>query len=73
MHLKNESKDMVLISEIFFDDIIFCGNDMLSKTFVEKMSTKFEMSIFGERKIFIGLQVYQMKKGTYVTQSKYVK
>lgn len=37
------------------------------------MSTKFEMSMFGKIKKFIGLQVCQTPKGIYVTQSKYVK
>ena len=31
------------------------------------------MSLFGEIKLFVGLQVYQMKYGIYITQSKYVK
>ena len=31
------------------------------------------MSIFGEIKFFVGLQVYHMKYGIYITQSKYVK
>ena len=31
------------------------------------------MSMFGEIKFFVGLQVYQMKYGIYITQSKYVK
>ena len=29
--------------------------------------------MFGEVKLFVGLQVYQMKYGIYITQSKYVK
>ena len=31
------------------------------------------MSMFGEIKFFMGLQVHQMKYGIYITQSKYVK
>lgn len=72
-YFKCEYQNMVLISKIFFDDIIFGGNDMLCKKFVDQMSTKFEMSIFGEINVFIGLHAYQIKKGIYVTQSKYVK
>ena len=37
------------------------------------MNLEFEMSMFGEIKFFVGLQVYQMKYGIYITQSKYVK
>ena len=29
--------------------------------------------MFGEIKFFVGLQVYQMKYGIYITQYKYVK
>ena len=31
------------------------------------------MSMFGEIKFFVALQVYQMKYGVYITQSKYIK
>lgn len=34
---------------------------------------EFEMSMFGEINFVVGLQVYQMKYGIYITQSKYVK
>ena len=37
------------------------------------MKKEFEMSMFGEIKFFVVLQVYQMKYGIYITQSKYVK
>ena len=37
------------------------------------MKKEFEMSMFGEINFFIGLQVYQMKYGIYITQYKYVK
>ena len=37
------------------------------------MKQEFEMSMFGEIKFFVGLQVYQMKYGIYIAQSKYVK
>ena len=37
------------------------------------MKKEFEMSMFGEINFFVGFQVYQMKYGIYITQSKYVK
>ena len=37
------------------------------------MSKEFEMSMFGEIKFFIGLQIQQSKNGIYITQSKYIK
>ena len=36
------------------------------------MKHEFEMSMFGEIKFFIRLQVYQLKPGIFVTQSKYI-
>ena len=37
------------------------------------MKHEFEMSMFGEIKLFFGLQVHQLKHGIFVTQSKYIK
>ena len=37
------------------------------------MKHEFEMSMFGEIKLFVGLQVNQLKHGIFVTQSKYIK
>ena len=37
------------------------------------MKHEFEMSMFGEIKFFVGLQVNQLKHGIFVTQSKYIK
>ena len=37
------------------------------------MKHEFEMSMFGEIKFFVGLQVHQLKHGIFVTQSKYIK
>ena len=45
------------------DDIIFGGQDVMCQSFASEMKKEFEMSMFGEIKIFVGLQVYQMKKG----------
>ena len=37
------------------------------------MSKKFEMSIFGEIKFFVDLQIQHKKDGIYITQSKHIK
>ena len=37
------------------------------------MMSEFEMSMFGEIKFFVGLQINQLKHGNFITQSKYVK
>ena len=71
--MKTEKGKGILLSKIFVDDIIFGGQDALCKDFENQMKLEFEISMFGEIKFFVGLQVYQMKYGIYITQSKYVK
>ena len=43
--------------EIFVNDTLFIGNDDLCKEFSEEMSKEFEISMFGEIKFFVGLQI----------------
>ena len=71
--MKIDKEKGVLLSEIFVDDIIFGGQDALCKDFANQMKQEFEMSMFGEIKFFVGLQVHQMKHDIYITQSKYIK
>ena len=73
MYIKLEEGKDILILEIFVDDIIFGGKDALRKDFSDKMKHEFEMSMFGEIKFFVGLQVHQLKCGIFVIQSKYIK
>ncbi|MDF3681047.1 hypothetical protein P3S38_29160 [Enterobacter hormaechei] len=56
------------MAEIFVDDTLFIGNDDLCKIFFVEMSKAFEMSMFGEIKFFVGLQVNEMKDGICITQ-----
>ena len=49
------------------------GMMIYAKDFLEKMNKDFEMSMFGEIKFFIGLQIQQSRNGIYITQSKYIK
>jgi hypothetical protein len=37
------------------------------------MSREFEMSMMGELQYFLGLQIKQVKDGTFVHQTKYMK
>lgn len=45
----------------------------MSNIFVDEIKNEFEMSLVGEIKNFIGLQIQQMNNGIFITQSKYVK
>ena len=64
----------ILIVQIYVDDIIFGStNASLCKEFSKLMQEEFEMSIMGELKFFLGIQINQCKDGVYVHQSKYTK
>ena len=67
LFLKIGKKNEVFLSEFFVNDIIFRGNEVLCKSFVNEMKKEFEMSMFGEIKFFVGLQVCQMKFGIFIT------
>lgn len=56
IYLKSEG-DQILICEVFCDDIIFGGDDKMSHEFANEMKKEFEMSLTGEIKFFIGLQI----------------
>jgi hypothetical protein len=45
----------------------------LVERFAEDMSKEFEMSRMGELQFFLGLQIQQVKEGTFVHQVKYTK
>ena len=54
---KKHKNDMLLV-QVYVDDIIFGStNDALCKRFAKLMQSKFEMSLMGELKYFLGLQV----------------
>lgn len=44
--------------QIYVDDIVYgCSNDALGVEFAKLMSYEFEMSLLGELKYFLGLQI----------------
>ena len=64
----------ILVVQIYVDDIIFGStNASLCKEFSELMQDEFEMSMMGELKFFLGIQINKCKDGVYVHQSKYTK
>ena len=56
------------------DDMIFGGSshDLVTR-FTDSMSREFEMSMMGELKFFLRLQIKQSREGTFVHQGKYTK
>ncbi|GJZ53784.1 retrovirus-related pol polyprotein from transposon TNT 1-94 [Tanacetum coccineum] len=62
----------ILLVKIYFDDIIFSfTNSKLSKKFEKLMHIKFEMSMMGELKFFLGIQIHQSPCGIFINQAKY--
>ena len=66
LYIKTKKGKGILLSEFFVDDIIFGGQDALCKDFSNKMKLEFEMSIFGEIKFFVGLQIYHLKYDIFI-------
>nr|GFB68868.1 Gag-Pol polyprotein [Tanacetum cinerariifolium] len=63
----------ILPMQINVDDIIFGStNPKLLKQFEGLMHNKFEMSIMGELKFFLGIQIHQSPRGIFINQAKYV-
>ncbi|KAK2456670.1 cysteine-rich RECEPTOR kinase [Trifolium repens] len=71
---RKTSKKDILIIQIYVDDIIFGStNASLCKNFSKLMQDEFEMSMMGELKFFLGIQINQGKDGTYIHQRIYTK
>ena len=56
---------------VVYVDIIFGSNlQILSVNFASEMKNEFKMSMLGELTFFLGLQVYQIDKGIFISQTK---
>jgi hypothetical protein len=56
-----------LLVQIYVNDIIFGGSShALVSRFQEMMKNEFQMSMMGELTFFLGIQVKQMKQGTFI-------
>jgi hypothetical protein len=73
LHTLNHGTNFLLI-QIYVDNIIFGGSShTLVSRFQEMMESEFQMSMMGELTFFLGIQVKQMKQGTFVHEAKYTK
>ncbi|GJT74935.1 retrovirus-related pol polyprotein from transposon TNT 1-94 [Tanacetum coccineum] len=62
----------ILLVQIYVDDIIFGStNPKLSKQFEKLMHSKFDMSMMGDLKFFLGIQIHQSPRGIFINQAKY--
>jgi hypothetical protein len=63
----------LFVCQIYVDDIIFGStNESTCEEFSGIMTQKFEMSMMGELKYFLGFQVKQLQEGTFISQTKYI-
>jgi hypothetical protein len=69
---KTIAKDL-FICQIYVDDIIFGSTNKSScEEFSRIMIQKFEMSMMGELKYFLGFQIKQIQESTFICQTKYI-
>ncbi|GJW27333.1 retrovirus-related pol polyprotein from transposon TNT 1-94 [Tanacetum coccineum] len=70
---KKKSSNLIIV-QIYVDDIIFGLNfQEICDDFAKIMHDQFEMSMMGELKFFLGLQIKQMEDDIFFNQSKYIK
>nr|GEZ91442.1 hypothetical protein [Tanacetum cinerariifolium] len=63
----------ILVVQVYVDDIIFGStHHRYIQLFSDLMKIRFEISMMGEMKFFLGLQVNQSPYGIFINQSKYV-
>jgi hypothetical protein len=69
---KTVEKDL-FICQIYVDNIIFGStNKSTCEEFSRIMVQKFEMSMMGELRYFLGFQIKQLQEGTFISQTKYI-
>ncbi|GJU59060.1 retrovirus-related pol polyprotein from transposon TNT 1-94 [Tanacetum coccineum] len=62
----------ILLVQIYVDDIIYGSRNIkFSKRFEKLMQSRSEMSLIGEKKFFLGLQIHQSLRGIFINQSKF--
>jgi hypothetical protein len=63
-----------LLVQIYVDDIIYGGSSHIRMSgFQEMMEKEIHMSMMEELTFLLGIQVKQMKQGTFIHQAKYMK
>jgi hypothetical protein len=73
LFIKKIGQDLFVL-QIYVDDIIFGStNQDFCEEFEKMMANELEMSMIGELSYFLGLQIKQLKNGTFVSQGKYIK
>ena len=67
---KSYDKEL-FVCQIYVDDIIFgCTDKRYSDEFAYMMGEEYQMSMMGELKFFIGIQICQQRNGIFISQEK---
>ena len=70
---KIQNQDL-LIFQVYVDDIILGStNEKICEDFSNLMQSEFEMSMMGELRFFLGLQIKQQENGIFIFQEKYIR
>ena len=65
-------KGELFICQLYVDDIIFgSSNKSFNDEFSKLMTDRFEMSMMGELKFFLGFVIKQLSEGTFISQTKF--
>nr|GFA26708.1 copia protein [Tanacetum cinerariifolium]GFA26869.1 copia protein [Tanacetum cinerariifolium] len=72
LFIKKKGKHILLVQIYVYDIIFGSTNPKYYTKFSDLMVKRFEMSMMGEMKFFLGLQVNQSSNGIFITQSKYI-
>jgi hypothetical protein len=71
-HFTRKVDKDLFICQIYIDDIIFDStNQSFCDEFSKIMTDRFEMSMMGELKFFLGFQIKQLEDMTFLSQTKY--
>ncbi|KAK1607075.1 hypothetical protein QYE76_030748 [Lolium multiflorum] len=63
----------LFVCQLYVDDIIFGStNKAFNYEFSKLMTDRFEMSMMGEMKFFLGFEIKQSREGTFINQEKYL-
>ncbi|KAK1626770.1 hypothetical protein QYE76_001085 [Lolium multiflorum] len=63
----------LFVCQLYVDDIIFGStNQAFNDEFSKLMTNRFEMSMMGEMKFFLGFEIKQLREGTFINQAKYL-
>ena len=66
-------KGELFVCQLYVDDIRFgSSNKAFNDEFAKLMTDRFEMSMMGELKFFLGFEIKQLRGGTFISQAKYI-